>query len=148
MSIERIFFKKENFVLTLIYGKLTEAELLEHVQAMNHQYSDIYGIKELADCRFLYDVSELSGSDLLSTANLEKGSARAIGGKGAIVASSDVVFGLASMYAAIASNIREDSKAFRDMDEAFEFLELGEVKKKILPLISETAYNTRLNVQE
>lgn len=145
MTIDRFYFEEHNFVLTLIYGKLTNTELLEHVQAMNQEYSEISGIKELADCRFLHDVSELSGADLLSTADLEKGTTRVIGGKGAIVASSDAVFGLASMYAAIASNIREDSKAFRNLEESIEFLELGDFRKEILSLISDSAYKKRLN---
>ena len=51
MAIERIYFKEENFVLTLIYGKLTESELITHVAEMHEEYSNIMGIREMADCQ-------------------------------------------------------------------------------------------------
>jgi len=143
MAIDRIYFGEENFVLTLIFDKLTDIELIEHVQAMNTEYDGVYGIKELADCRYLYDVSELTARDMLTTADAEKESTRVILGKGAIVAESDAIFGLASMYAAIASNIREDSKAFHSLDEAIDFLEVGEFENRLLEQLSESAYEER-----
>ena len=143
MSIERIYYKEENFVLTIIYDQLTDEELLEHVYTMNTEYAGIYGIKELADCRYLFDVSALTAKDMLTTADAEKDSTRVIMGKGAIVAETDVVFGLASMYAAIASNIREDSKVFRSMDKALDFLEVGSFKNTLLNQLSEPAYEKR-----
>ncbi len=145
MAINRIYFKEKNFVLTIIYDKLTDIELIEHVLAMNTEYEGIYGIKELADCRYLYDISELTARDMLTTADAEKESTRVILGKGAIVAETDIIFGLASMYAAIASNIREDSKVFRSLDEAIDFLELKEFKPKLLEQLSESAYEERFN---
>ncbi len=145
MAINRIYFKEKNFVLTIIFDKLTDIELIEHVQVMNTEYEGIYGIKELADCRYLYDISELTARDMLTTADGEKESTRVIMGKGAIVAETDIIFGLASMYAAIASNIREDSKVFRSLDEAIDFLELGEFKSKLLEQLSESAYKERFN---
>ncbi|MCK5004257.1 MAG: hypothetical protein KAS21_04175 [Candidatus Aminicenantes bacterium] len=145
MAIDRIYFKEKNFVLTLIYDKLTDIELINHVHAMNTEYEGIYGIKELADCRYLYDISELTARDMLTTADAEKESTRVILGKGAIVAETDGIFGLASMYAAIASNIREDSKVFRSLDEAIDFLELGEFKSKLIEQLSESAYEERFS---
>ena len=145
MAIDRIYFKEKNFVLTLIYDKLTDIELINHVHAMNTEYEGIYGIKELADCRYLYDISELTARDMLTTADAEKESTRVILGKGAIVAETDIIFGLASMYAAIASNIREDSKVFRSLDEAIDFLELGEFKSKLIEQLSESAYEERFS---
>ncbi len=145
MAINRIYFKEKNVVLTIIYDKLTDIELIEHVLAMNTEYEGIYGIKELADCRYLYDISELTARDMLTTADAEKESTRVILGKGAIVAETDIIFGLASMYAAIASNIREDSKVFRSLDEAIDFLELGEFKSKLIEQLSESAYEERFS---
>ncbi len=144
MAIDRIYFKKENFVLTLIYGKLTSSELYEHVLTMNRDYNGIYGIREFADCRFLSDVSELKHQDLMSSAQTEDGSTRVVGGKGAIVAEDDKIFGLASMYAAMAAGIREDSQAFRSLNEAIEFLEIGNFKKKLMPFLTKDAYRERM----
>ncbi|MEN8223009.1 MAG: hypothetical protein ABFR36_07085 [Acidobacteriota bacterium] len=143
MPIQRIYYKEQNFVLTIIYDELTDMELIEHVHAMNTEYDGIKGVKELADCRYLYDVSKLTARDMLSTADAEKGSSRVIQGKGAIVAESDIVFGLASMYAAIASNIREESKAYRSLDEAINALELGDFRSTLESELSTDSYKKR-----
>ena len=143
MSIERVFFRDHNFVLTIISGKLTGRELSEHVLAMNRDYAFIKGIRELADCRFLTDVSELEEQEVVSSAGKERGSLRVVGGRGAIVAISEEVYSLAEMYADVASRIREDARAFRSMDEAIRWLELEDFKKEFLPLISEAYCNDR-----
>lgn len=143
MAIKRIYFENANFVLTLIYDSLTDMELVEHVHAMNTEYEGITGIKELADCRYLYDVSQLTARDMLSTADAEKGSDRVVQGKGAIIAESDVIFGLASMYAAIASNIREESKAYRKLDEGLNALDLGDARNEVEELLSRESYQKR-----
>jgi len=144
MSIERIYFEAENVVLTLIYGKLTSSELSAHVTEMNDEYNTIEGIRELADCRYLTDVSELTGSTLINSAAMEKGSSRTIGGKGAIVVASDLIYGLASMYAAVARDIRDDSRVYRNMGEAVEWLKLDPIRTEIESLISEEAYQQRM----
>ncbi|NWF39218.1 hypothetical protein F3F96_08725 [Mariprofundus sp. NF] len=143
MAIERIYFEAENFVLTLIYGKLTNSELTTHVVEMNRDYNHIKGVRELADCRFLTDVSELTGSAVLHSAELEEGNSRVIGGRGAIVATSDLIYGLANMYAAVASNIRDESRVFRSMDEALQWLEIDPIRAEVESLISEEAYQQR-----
>jgi len=143
MAIERIYYKEQNFVLTLIYDELTDLELIKHVHAMNSEYEGIFGLKELADCRFLFDVSKLTARDMLSTADAEKGTERVLHGKGAIIAESDVVFGLASMYAAIASNIREESKAYRNLDEGINALDIGDFRSVIEEELSTEAYKKR-----
>ena len=143
MSIERVFFREHNFVLTIIFGKLTGRELSEHVLAMNRDYSFIKGIRELADCRFLTDVSELDEQEVVSSAGKERGSLRVVGGRGAIVAISEEIYNLAEIYADVASQIREDAKVFRSMDEAIRWLELEDFKKEFLPLISEAFGNNR-----
>jgi len=143
MAINRIYFKEENFVLTIIYDELTDIELAEHVYTMNTEYEGITGIRELADCRYLHDISQLTARDMLSTADAEKGSSRVVQGKGAIVAEADVVFGLASMYAAIASNIREESKACRSLEEALDTLDTGEFREVLETELSEESYRKR-----
>jgi hypothetical protein len=143
MSIERIYFEQENVVLTLIYGKLTNHDLTAHVFEMNHEYNGIEGIREIADCRYLFDVSELASNNVLVSAGMEEGSSRTIGGKGAIVVANDLIHGLANMYATIASKIRDDSRVYRSMNEALDWLEVGPIRHKIESLTSEEAYQQR-----
>ena len=148
MSIQRIYFEPENFVLTLIYGKLTNSELTDHVMEMNREYNHIHGVRELADCRYLVDVSDLTGSAVLNSAEMESGAARAIGGRGAIVATSNLIIGLANMYAAVASDIRDESMVFRSMDEALKWLKIDSIRPEVESLISETAYQQRDNTTD
>ncbi len=60
-----------------------------------------------------------------------------------IVAESDVIFGLASMYAAIASNIREESKAYKSLDEGINALDIGDFRSVIEEELSTEAYKKR-----
>jgi hypothetical protein len=143
MSIERIYFEQENVILTLIYGKLTNHELTAHVLEMNRDYNGIEGIREIADCRYLFDVSELASNNLLVSAEMEEGSSRSIGGKGAIVVASDLIHGLANMYATVASRIRDDSRVYRSMSEALDWLEIGPIRHKIESITSEETYLKR-----
>ena len=131
MTIERIYFEGHNFVLSLIYGKLTEAELGQHVLAMNEEYKDKTAVNELADCRFLTDVSELTAQSVAFSASMEKGVSRVCGSKGAIVVASNTVFGMARAYAAVAQQARIDSRVFRSMDEAIKWLEIEPLQEKI-----------------
>ena len=131
MAIKRIYFRENNFVLTQIYGKLTNSEISDHVIEMNHECSAEKGLMELADCRYLTDVSELNSNQLLIAATFEKGESRALGGKGAIVVASEQIFGLARVYASVAANIRTDSQVFRNMDEAITWLGVEHLKDDI-----------------
>ena len=132
MSIERIYFRKEKFILTLIYGKLTNTEIGEHVMEMNNELATCTGLIELADCRFLTDISELNSEGLAFAASMEKGHPRTLGGKGAIVVSSEEVFDLARVYASIAAVARDDSQVFRNLDTAIGWLEVSPLRDKIL----------------
>jgi len=132
MTIERIYFKKDNFILTLMYGKLTNAQIGEHVVAMNKEYASCTGVTELADCRFLTDVSKLTPEQLSIAASMEEGQPRTLGGKGAIVVSNNEIFALARVYAAVASNARDDSQVFRDLDAAINWLKVDQLRDEIL----------------
>jgi len=132
MAIDRIYYREHNFVLTLISGKLTNAEIGEHVIIMNRENAAYAGLIELADCRYLNDISELDATGLMVSAGMEKGRLRTTGGKGAIVVATDVVFGLARVYASIAEQARIDSRVYRDMDEAIDWLDMKHLKTDIL----------------
>jgi hypothetical protein len=139
MPIERKYFREDNFVLTLIYGELTSAQLSDHVIQMNQENSASAGLIELADCRHITDVSQLSGNSLILSAGMERGQARTLGGLGAIVVASDEIYGLAMMYATIAKDSRIDSRVYRSMDEAIEWLGVGHLKETVLSLCDDAA---------
>lgn len=118
-------------MLTLMYGRLTDAEVGEHVIRMNREYAATSALIELADCRYLHDISALSADGLMVSAGMEKGQLRTAGSKGAIVVANDLVFGLARVYAAIAAQDRVDSRVYRDLDEAIDWLGMNHLKDVI-----------------
>lgn len=131
MPIKRIYFEADNFVLSLIYGKLTNAELGQHVIDMNNEYRGKHAVNELADCRFLTDVSELSVQAVTISADMEMGESRTSNSRGAIVVASDEVYGMARAYASVAQNARTDSRVFREIDEAIDWLEIEHLRDAI-----------------
>lgn len=143
MAIERIYYPEENFVLTLIYGKLTNADLGRHVIEMNREYSGIEGVREVADCRYITDVSELSGDGLLGSARMENGSSRVRHGRGAIVVASQHIYGLARMYAAISAQIRAESRVTYSLDEALDWMHIEPILDRVRAELSEDAYRAR-----
>ena len=140
MPIERTYFEEHNFVLTLIYGKLTPIELDQHVIEMNREYGGKYAVDELADCRYLTDVSELTTTEVMIAADMEKGEGRTFGSKGAIVANSGAVYGLARAYAVVAQEARIDSRVYRSMDEAIAWLGVGHLREQIIVLSDQIAH--------
>ncbi len=140
MPIERTYFKDHNFVLTRIYGKLTPAELGQHVIEMNGEYKGKHAVNELADCSYLTDVSQLSTTGVMISAEMERGEERVTDSKGAIVAISDTVFGMARAYAAIAQESRIDSRVYRSMDEAIEWLGVDHLREQIVAMSEEVAH--------
>lgn len=137
MTIKRTYFEDDNFVLTHMYGKLTAAELGQHVLEMNSEYKGKRSVNELADCRFLTDVSELSTQGVISSAQMQKGAERTSGSRGGIVVASDAVYGLARAYSVFSQQTRIDSRVFRSVDEAVNWLGIGHLRKQIEQLSEE-----------
>ena len=132
MTIQRLYLPEHSFALTLVSGKVTNAEVGEHIMTMNHDFADKEGIIELADCRYVTDTTEVDGSSLAFIASLEEGQPRNRGGKGAIVATCNETFGLASAFASVAKNIDVVSRVCRDIEEAIEWLGVHHLKDEIL----------------
>ena len=106
-------------VRTVATGVLTDAELLEHkeqlaadpaFEAGMHQISDVRGVERL-------EVSAVGVRSFVS--NDDRHAARFAGHRMAIVANSDVVFGMARMYQTMS---RVKVGVFRDMHEALAFV--------------------------
>jgi len=131
LSIERIFYPEHNMVLSMFYGKLTHHELTQHVIDMNREYEKCTHLFELANCRYLTDISTLNSQGLTLAASLEKDQPRTFESKGAIVVDSDVVYGLARVFATIAAESRIDSRVYRNLDDAIVWLEVGALSQEI-----------------
>lgn len=131
MPVDHVYFEDDNIVLTQIYGKLTPIELLGHVETMGELCSHNEAVIELVDCRLCSDTTEMTGASLMSVASLEQGQPWADGSKCAIVVDTELHYGLARIYATIASETRMQANVFYSLDEAINWLGIEQYKLDI-----------------
>ncbi|WP_240923959.1 hypothetical protein [Mariprofundus ferrooxydans] len=118
---------------------MTNVELGQHVLTLNEAYKDKGTVHELADCRYLTDVSEMTGGGAAFAAGMGAGQKRTFNSKGAIVVASDTVYGLARAYTTFARETRIDSRVYRSIDEAIEWLGAGILRSEIIAFSDKTA---------
>ncbi|MCH2205945.1 MAG: hypothetical protein MK132_08775 [Lentisphaerales bacterium] len=140
MAVHIEHSKKHDFILSTAVGLISDQLLLEHVYRLN-TLSELYpGFNELADCRYLEDVSGLSGDGARTCALVEKykeGSKLAI-----LVDDSPLIYAMARTYEIFAESKRDAVEIFICESEALAWLEyddeeICELKKMI--------YNSNLN---
>ncbi len=148
MAIKRVYFEEQNFVLSVFYDKLTNVGLTQHIIDMNLAFADKAAVNELADCRYLTDISKLTGGSIALSTQMESGQKRIVNSKCAIVVDSDVVYGLAQAYATFSRNMRGDARVFRSMDKAVKWLEVADIREKILELADKVAPRSQKNICE
>ena len=131
MSIERRWFAQQTFVVTTVRASLDNHALLEHVEDMNRECAGITGLKEVADCRALTDVEQVSVSGITQACLREK---KKPGSKLVILVPphSPVMYGLARVYQMFASDSRDSVKVFTDIDDAMRWLEPDEKNRRSL----------------
>ena len=116
-SIERDRF----LIRTHVSGSITSPQLLEMYERMiaDPHFSAAYN--QLADWR---EVTELR---VLTSAVREAAKSHPFiaGTKRAIVVGSDVVYGVARVFAAHAEHVGQDVRVFRDMEDALEWVGLS-----------------------
>jgi hypothetical protein len=125
MGFSRHWLREQAFVLTTVSGSIDSTSLMEHVQALNQESDGVSGLKELADCRELKDVENLSVSGV-TKASLFEG--KKPGSRLVILVPKDapVIYGLARAYQMFAEESREAVKVFTDMNHAMSWLEPDE----------------------
>ena len=121
MGLKRSHLKSESFVYTLAFGKISNQNLMEHVIALNNETQDIPDFLELADCRQIESVDELSVQGTISSSNLEISRPES---KLAILVPEDktLIFGLARTYQMFSEEKRKAVIVTNKLEEALNFL--------------------------
>ena len=121
MGFSRNYLKPYNFVLTKITGDINDAELLQHVKALNRETRGISELRELADCRELTSVSALTAQGTTLAASAEEYKP---GSLGVILVpkEKEAIYGMARAYQMFAEEHRESVMISRDLDEALNWL--------------------------
>jgi hypothetical protein len=110
--------------LSTATGILTERDMTEYRRALSCDPDFVPNYKQIFDLRGVTD-SELTSTDLRERAanNVSGG-----GSRRALVASSDLVFGMARMYQLLAADENTDEiRVFRDMSDAVRWVDLAEI---------------------
>lgn len=139
MPFSRHYLDDLNFVLTHLAGPIDDQDVRDHIHALNREAAEGRALMELGDARGLSagDLKRLTVSGILDAARMEEGQARVQGGKLAIVADDVLIYGFARAYTTVTSEYRGGARAFRDLAEALQWLELAEHAPRIEALIAQ-----------
>lgn len=112
-------------VLTTATGILTDADILAHKSRLLHDPKFHAGMKELSDLRWIdrLDVTP-EGIQAMLRHDAEHGT-ELHAHRMALVASEDVVYGMARMYQSQVERVVAGVGVFRDMNEAMAWLGIG-----------------------
>ena len=129
-----------NFILTRVWGQLTDDDITGHVRALNEDHGDGEALLELGDARGMKpgDLRQVTFAAMFGAARMEDGQSRTRGGKLAIVADDPLIFGFARAYTALSSQFRADAGAFREIEPALEWLGLSDHTVVILEFMHES----------
>ena len=139
MGLSVYFNQKHNFMLTRLAGYIDNNNLRNHVLNLNKLTEGVSGLREIADCRKIENISYLTVEGTTIGAELESnkpGSLLAI-----VVPDSPSFYGVARVYQTFAGNHREAVKLFYNIRDALTWLGYGEAERKELITFVETANN-------
>jgi hypothetical protein len=122
MSMSYTIDRARQLVRTRAWGVLSTADLQDSTSRLMADARFDSGYRSLVDLREVAGVS----ADMEALAQTAAVPLFAEGVRRAIVASSDVAFGVARMYAAFAARTGGDVQVFRELEDAKEWLGLGE----------------------
>lgn len=120
MSIEFSVERDCGCVLTRMEGLVTEAQVVAYFDRLRRSPGYAPRLPRLVDLRRVDAM--LSPSEIREMADLVRASPDINGGKRALVADRDVVFGMLRMFELLTSQNAIGYRAFRDMREAAEWL--------------------------
>jgi len=122
MPINYTIDEERNLVLTVASGTLYDADVMQHKAALRDDPRVTPDIKELSDVRGIeqLDVTETGIRQMI---RFDRDAAASTGGHTlAIVATEDIIFGMARMYEMLTEQNVRSVQVFRDIDEATRWL--------------------------
>jgi hypothetical protein len=114
-------FPESRFVYSRAWGLLTEAVLIAHSRALAGDPRFQPSFAQLSDLREVTEVA-VTGAGVREAA---AASPFGVGSRRALVASSDLIFGMARMYEVLRENAAEELMVFRDVPAALRWLGTG-----------------------
>ncbi len=113
---------QQRLIFTTAKGVLTGEEVMEHKQLLLHDPAFEPGMRELSDVRCVERL-EVTPAGIQHMVAMDKSTATGLDDyRLAIVASADVIFGMARMYQALTEDNIQSVRVFRSIEEAKDWL--------------------------
>ncbi len=123
MPISYTIDKHRKLILTKVSGILTDDELYHHKRSLMNDPQFEPGMRELSDVREIKEL-HVTSSGVWSMASIDKEHAEKLQSfKLAIIASEDIVFGMARMYQSLTQPSLPQVNVFRNEEEAMKWLD-------------------------
>lgn len=130
MGFSRRYLKDNNFLVTKVTGEVNDHNLREHVIELNMETEGISDLRELADCRGIVDLTQLTVQGTSECAKLENNRPNSL--LAILVPDSTLLFGMARAYQAFSEDRRKDTEIFKSIDEALAWLSKDEREREEL----------------
>ena len=123
MAFDLHYLEERRFMLTIVSADVDDQQLMQHVQSLNERTTGVDDLRELADCRQVTSLEQLSvrGTTLGAAHEVPRLNARLA----ILVTDSPLLFGLARAYQAFAEHQRGAVEIFQDAQEALSWLSEG-----------------------
>jgi len=122
MPFTQKYFKEYNFLLTTVKGVIDAQQLAEHIMSHNRRFKDIQGLRELADCTGITNISNITTQAVIDAAAYLQTDKP--GGILALLTAKDnvAVYGLANAYRMFAEDHQDEIRLFTDFHTALSWL--------------------------
>ncbi len=130
MGFSRHYLKANIFVLTKICGEVNDYNLREHIIAFKEETKGMSRLRELADCRGIENLENLTVSGTTRNAQIVDNRPDYL--SALLVNDSTLLYGMARSFQMFFEESRKEVKIFKDIDDALDWLAIDDQEKEIL----------------
>lgn len=130
MGISRYYLEENNFVLSRLYGEISDQSLRESAKAFNEESKGRSDLRILTDCRRIENLENLTVRG--TTLDAEVADEHLDYLIAILVNDSSLLYGLARAYQIFLRKKRKSVKIFKDIDEALSWLATDEDETEVL----------------
>lgn len=132
MPIVTKYYESDNFILTVVYGKITSIDVYNHICLLSSDPRFKNTFSELADLRRVENVEEVTTGGLLWASEKVGASVAQYNSKLVFVADKPVVYGTARQYMGLAQKTRAMIKVVETMEDGLSALGLNKLYNDVI----------------
>lgn len=120
MGFTRQYFQDHNFLLTRLSDEISDAMFNQHTSDFEMETRDLHDVRELADCRTVSDLTEITSNGVIQ--NAESAAHRPDFRLAILINDSALHYGLVRMFQTFSAEHRQAIEIFKDLREALSWL--------------------------